>query len=226
MQPWSNRIVRFAEVSPLELFENPDNWRVHPPAQAESLGDVLRKVGVVQSVIVNLRTGPEWPDEQRNRPTLVDGHLRVRLAIVNRQPTIPVVFVDLPPNEERLILATLDPLGAMAEAGREALGSLVSSIEALPDAPAINSLLDELARAARPPVTARPQDDMDERLREAQQRMLDRFKGRDPSILNEFVDIVCPACGNEFSMLRGELVSGGRHESAAVLHRSDGAGTA
>lgn len=223
MHPWANRIVRFAEVSPLELFENPDNWRVHPPAQAESLGDVLRTIGVVQSVIVNLRTGEEWPEGQRNRPTIVDGHLRVRLAIINRQPAIPVVFVDLPPNEERLVLATLDPLGAMAEAGREALGSLVSSIEALPDAPGLNALLDELARTARPPMVTRPDDSMDERLREAQQRVLDRFKGRDPSILNEFVDIVCPACGNEFSLLRGELLSGGRHESAAVLHRQDGA---
>ena len=54
---------------------------------------------------------------------LVDGHLRVELAIASGQPTIPVVYVELSEDEERIILSSLDPIGAMATADREKLAS-------------------------------------------------------------------------------------------------------
>lgn len=114
--PWANRIVGHADVDPRTLEVNPANWRHHPQAQADALDGVLSEVGVVQSVIVNERSG-----------RIVDGHLRVRLAVERSAPAIPVVYVDLDDAEERLILATLDPLTAMAETDVDALSDLLAS---------------------------------------------------------------------------------------------------
>ncbi len=55
---------------------------------------------------------------------------------------MPVVYVDLAPDEETLVLATLDPLSAMAEADQEALDSLLAEVVA--DG-ALARMLDELA---------------------------------------------------------------------------------
>jgi DNA modification methylase len=117
--PWANRIVGHADVDPRTLEANPLNFRRHPQSQADALLGVLSEVGVVQSVIVNERSG-----------RIVDGHLRVRLAVERSEPAIPVVYVDLDDAEERLILATLDPLTAMAETDADALRELLGRVTA------------------------------------------------------------------------------------------------
>jgi hypothetical protein len=117
---WQNRIVGHGLEKPDELLANPRNWRIHPKAQQDALGGLLDKVGWVQDVIVNQRTGH-----------VVDGHLRVSLSISRQEPEIPVVYVDLSPEEEALVLASLDPLAAMAvtcgPAPRPPMGSGVGS---------------------------------------------------------------------------------------------------
>lgn len=120
---WRNRITRHADVPPAELVANPRNFRRHGRAQADALNGVLSEVGVVQSVIVNERTG-----------RMLDGHLRAELAVARGEPTVPVVYVDLDDAEERLILATFDPLGAMADADGAALLELLGSVTATDDA--------------------------------------------------------------------------------------------
>jgi len=100
--PWRNRIVGHGAESPDQLLANPYNWRVHPAQQRRALAAALSQVGWVQSVIVNRRTGH-----------VVDGHLRIALALERGEPEVPVVYVDLPEDEERLVLATLDPIGAL-----------------------------------------------------------------------------------------------------------------
>jgi hypothetical protein len=79
----------------------------------------LREVGLVQSVIWNRRT-----------KRLIDGHLRVELAMEAREATLPVTVVDLSEDEERTVLATLDPIGAMAVADRGKLEELLAGIHA------------------------------------------------------------------------------------------------
>lgn len=51
-----------------------------------------------------------------NRQTglVVDGHARAALAISRNEPSVPVLYVDLSPEGEAVVLATLDPIGAMA----------------------------------------------------------------------------------------------------------------
>ena len=115
---WQNRIVGHGNVPPESLTSNPMNWRQHPQAQRDALESVLDGIGWVQDVIVNKRTG-----------LVVDGHARIDLAIERGEATVPCVYVDLSPDEERLVLATLDPIGAMAETGSEAMAALLEGVE-------------------------------------------------------------------------------------------------
>lgn len=101
---YQNRIVGSGMEAPDQLLANPYNWRIHPEQQQRLLGAVLEDIGVLQEVIVNRRTGH-----------LVDGHLRVMLAIRHGQPEIPVSYVDLSEDEEKAALLALDTLTAMAK---------------------------------------------------------------------------------------------------------------
>jgi hypothetical protein len=114
---WRSRIVGHAEVAPTELTANPANWRQHPKQQRAALAQLLDEVGWVQDVIVNQRTG-----------RLVDGHLRLELAIERGEASLPVVYVDLDEAEERRVLATLDPLAAMAGTNTDAFAGLIEGM--------------------------------------------------------------------------------------------------
>lgn len=114
---WRNRIVGSGEADPKTLLPNEKNWRGHPKAQAAALDAALDEVGWVQQVIVNRTTGK-----------LVDGHLRVERAIARGERSVPFLEIELTPEEELLILATLDPIGAMATANKEVLAGLISEV--------------------------------------------------------------------------------------------------
>jgi hypothetical protein len=102
-KPWQNRIVGEGEEAPDQLLAHPDNFRIHPAHQQDVLSAVLNKVGIVQRVIVNKRTG-----------RMLDGHLRVQMAISEDVPLVPVTYVDLSEHEEALVLATYDAISALA----------------------------------------------------------------------------------------------------------------
>ena len=130
--PWRNRIVGHGDEPPGRLIANPANWRIHPMAQQQALAGALSDVGWVAQVIVNRRSG-----------YLVDGHLRVELALARGEPSVPVTYVDLSPEEERLVLASLDPLGAMAGADAAKLEELLRDL--VPNDDALSAMLAELA---------------------------------------------------------------------------------
>lgn len=130
--PWRNRIVGSGEADPGELRANPANWRTHGADQKAALDGALDTVGWVQQVIINRRTGH-----------LVDGHARVDRAIARSEPTVPVLYVDLDESEEALVLATLDPLGAMAGRDEEKLSALLDGIRV--DDDGLRRLLGDLA---------------------------------------------------------------------------------
>ncbi|MCC6238134.1 MAG: DNA modification methylase [Dehalococcoidia bacterium] len=114
---WRNRITGHGEEAPDQLLANPRNWRVHPKAQQEALAAVLDQVGWVQDVIVNQRTGH-----------VMDGHARTALAISRREQSIPVVYIDVDEAEEKLILASLDPISVMATTDHDAMRALLAEI--------------------------------------------------------------------------------------------------
>ena len=131
-EQWHNRISGYGEESPDTLLANPRNFRRHPKHQQDALAGVLRDVGVVQNVIVNRTTG-----------LVVDGHARIALAIRDGQTTIPITYVELSEAEESLVLATLDPIAALATIDAEILENLLREVTT-GDA-AVQAMLDALA---------------------------------------------------------------------------------
>jgi DNA modification methylase len=130
--PWRSRIVGEGEEAPDQLLANPLNWRVHPKAQQDALAGVLSEVGWVQRVIVNQQTGH-----------VVDGHARIGLAISRGEPSVPVLYVNLAPDEEAKVLATLDPIAALAGADKDVLDQLLREVST--GESAVSQLLSDLA---------------------------------------------------------------------------------
>lgn len=137
MSKWKNRIVGSGAEQPDQLLANPKNWRIHPITQQEAVEAALDEVGWVQQVIVNKTTGH-----------LVDGHLRVALAISREEPEIPVTYVELSKEEEALVLASLDPLAGLAATDSEKLAELLEEVD--PAGEGLQNLLDDLAKGAAP----------------------------------------------------------------------------
>ena len=112
-----SRITRQDTVDPKTLKANQLNWRTHPLAQREAMTEILNEVGWVQNVIVNERSG-----------NIIDGHLRVDIAVEREEPTVPVSYVDLDDEQERLVLATFDSIATMATADPDQLSKLLDGI--------------------------------------------------------------------------------------------------
>ncbi len=113
-----NRIIGSGIEKLDQILFNPRNWRIHPLNQQNALKEVLDEVGWVQEVIINKRTGH-----------LVDGHLRCQLAARNNETEIPVKYIDVSEDEEKIILATLDPLSAMSAPDKEKLEAILADLE-------------------------------------------------------------------------------------------------
>jgi DNA modification methylase len=120
-------------MSPHELKANPKNWRKHPEVQRVGLDAVLTEVGWVQSVILNKRT-----------EHLIDGHLRIELAIKSGETEVPVNIVDISQEEEDAILVSFDPISAMAQSNHSILTSLIAGITTTN--PALRDLIDRIQK--------------------------------------------------------------------------------
>lgn len=129
--PWKNKIVGFGEEDPEQLLAHDENWRIHPAAQQQAMTGVLRELGLIQTVIVNTVT-----------QKVIDGHMRIQIAITEHQPTVPVTYVELTEDEERLALATFDPLGALAVPDPASLTQVLGGIAATD--PRVTAFLDDL----------------------------------------------------------------------------------
>ena len=115
---YENRIIGSGIMNPADIKKHPQNWRKHPASQAAALDEVLGTVGWIQEVIINKTTG-----------NLIDGHLRVETALKNKETEIPVKYVELTEDEERIALATFDPISALAEKDDKILKELLAQIE-------------------------------------------------------------------------------------------------
>ena len=132
--PWRSRIVGSGEAPPTALLAHPANWRRHPDAQRAALRGSLSEVGWVGTVMVNRATGH-----------VVDGHARIEEAISRGEPTVPVLYVDLTEGEEALVLATLDPIGAMADRDTAKLEALLAAVSVTVDDAGLRRLLADMA---------------------------------------------------------------------------------
>lgn len=127
--------LRLEYRSPAELAENPLNWRRHPDTQLSALSDVITEVGWAGACLFNERTG-----------RLIDGHARRKVAIEQGCEKVPVLVGDWSEADEAKILATLDPLAAMAEADAAALDALLRDVKT--GSQAVADMLTGLAEGA------------------------------------------------------------------------------
>ncbi len=165
---WTNRIIGHDEVSPDQLLANPLNFRIHPSAQQSALSGSLDSLGWIQEVLVNHNTGH-----------VIDGHLRIQLALRNDEKSIPVTYLDLTEDEERLALLSLDPIAAMAATDKEQLETLLSQVNS--DDQRVQEFLSNLA--SQEDIIAPDFDPVG----------IDE-QGR----LDQKAPIICPECGAEF----------------------------
>ena len=131
-----DRIKELRRVPASELIPNPKNWRTHPVAQQDALRGVLAEVGYADALLA--RETPEGL-------MLVDGHLR---AETTPDADVPVLVLDIDESEADLMLATLDPLAAMAGRDEERLTDLLAAVSSENDT--VDALLQTLANGYEP----------------------------------------------------------------------------
>lgn len=113
-----DRIKELRRVRAAELAPNPKNWRTHPKAQQDALKGILAEVGYADALLA--RETPE------GGLVLIDGHLR---AETTPDTMVPVLVLDVDESEADKLLATLDPLAALADADAGKLNELLAGIE-------------------------------------------------------------------------------------------------
>ena len=129
---WDNRIVGYDNLDPRVIKANESNWKRHPPKQREKMLVMLNTIGWVQDVIINKTSGK-----------MVDGHLRVDLAIQAGEATVPVKYVELTEDQEISILTMMDTITSMAVVDFEKYTALVIKTEAEEETP-LKQLMEEI----------------------------------------------------------------------------------
>lgn len=171
MTEWRSRITGHGEEDPAQLLAHPLNPRVHPKYQQDVMGAVLDEIGWIDEVIVNQQTGH-----------VVNGHLRVALAISKGEPLVPVRYVDLSPEDEAKALAVFDPIGTLAVTDSVTLAALLESVDT--DSESVQKMLDELLEAS---------PDLSSGTPNFEPASVDE-QGR----LDQRASVECPECGHEF----------------------------
>lgn len=112
----ANRVKELRMIRAGDLVRNPKNWRKHPDRQRRAVQTMLELVGYADALIS--RETPEGLE-------LIDGHLR---ASLDDDQLVPVLVTDITDEEADQVLASLDPLAAMAEPDHNKLDRLLQDI--------------------------------------------------------------------------------------------------
>ena len=165
-----DRILDLRRIPARDLQDHQHNWRTHPQAQREALQGVLQDLGIASALLV-------YDSPRQGGLCVIDGHLRKSLDPAQEWPCL---LLDLDDDEATYLLATHDPLGAMAEASREALAQVLETVQS--GQASVQQLLVQLAeREGIVPPDFQPVG-IDE-------------QGR----LDEKAPIICPECGHAWT---------------------------
>jgi ParB-like nuclease domain len=134
-----DRIKELRRVPASSLRPNPRNWRTHPEHQRDALRGVLAEVGYAGALLAR-----ELPDGALE---LIDGHLR---AETTPDAVVPVLVLDVDEKEAAKLLATYDPLSALAETNIQALEALLANVQT--ESGALAQLLENLTVELPEPV--------------------------------------------------------------------------
>jgi hypothetical protein len=181
---WDSRITGTGVADPATLNANPMNWRSHDGRQEQALTEALDGAGWVQGIIVNETTG-----------NVVDGHLRLKLAQTRGMTEVPVTYVSLDEAEEKLVLATLDPISSLAIMDEGAFKGLLSDVEG-EIGEHLDSMIRDMTGIGQPrDIESRlpTQDEIDKRSDELDSRYDGKTKGK-------LVDVTCTECHGDFSI--------------------------
>ena len=127
--PFVSKVVGFEPAASVDdLLANPANPRLHPDFQQQSLAGAIDTIGFADVLKINLRTSELWPPGDRNVQTMLDGHARVKILMRSGVKTVPVIYIDLTPDEENLFLLSYDPLASMAANDRAMLDELLHQV--------------------------------------------------------------------------------------------------
>ena len=130
-----DRIKELRRVPANELRPNPRNWRTHPEKQLNAIRGILAEVGFA---------GAELARELEDGTLeLIDGHARAELA---GTAEVPVLVLDVNEDEANKIVATFDPIGAMAKTNKENLDAILRQIQTSSEE--VAQLLSDLAQDA------------------------------------------------------------------------------
>jgi hypothetical protein len=130
-----DRIKELRRVKASDLQPNPKNWRTHPQSQQDALRGVLAEVGYSSALLARELPGGGLQ--------LIDGHLR---AETTPDCEVPVLVLDVTEAEADKLLATLDPLAALADADGAKLDALLREIQTA--SAAVAEMLADLAAQA------------------------------------------------------------------------------
>lgn len=133
---YKNKIVEMVDVEVDQVIFNPQNWRIHPKLQQETLDEQMQEIGWIQPVIINQRTG-----------NLVDGHLRVLLARREGLSHVPATIIDISEEEEKIALASFDSITIMAGTDKAKLEELLNIIS--DENEDIENLVEQIAKEHR-----------------------------------------------------------------------------
>lgn len=162
-----DRIKELRRVRAGDLLPNPKNWRTHPKPQRDALAGILAEVGYADALLAR---------ETAAGLVLIDGHLRVETT---PDQEVPVLVLDVTEAEADLLLASLDPLAAMAGAAADKLEALLAEVGTGSDA--LQAMLGKLAEDTGITPPAFQPVGIDE-------------QGR----LDQKAKVRCPECGYEF----------------------------
>ena len=111
-----DRVKELRRVPAGELRGNVKNWRRHPEGQRSAVSAMLSDIGFAGALLAREKDGGL---------ELLDGHLRADIAADSQ---VPVLILDLTDAEADKLLATYDPLSAMAVTDSAALLKLLGGI--------------------------------------------------------------------------------------------------
>lgn len=126
-----DRIKEFRRVPSSELDDNGKNWRTHPYAQTRAMGEILESVGIAGALLAY------YSERNGGKLTLIDGHERK-----GHEADWPTLILDVDDDEADKLLATHDPIAAMAEADAGKLNELLDGITVT--GPALTNMLHRL----------------------------------------------------------------------------------
>lgn len=112
-----DRVVELRRIRAGDLLPNERNWRKHPLAQRQAYERITSEIGFAGALLA-------YTDAD-GHIKLIDGHMRAKTS---PEAILPVLITDLNEGEAAALLATYDPLAALAETDAAELEALLRDV--------------------------------------------------------------------------------------------------